>query len=286
MEKLNALGWVAEQDYDLGGFRFAVRSNSTEFLGDIGNRLAPYRARAPEAVWPVFSVVAPVPGTRSVGRSLHVGYLNHVQIFRYDAASSAQAALFAGIDAFGRRGGAGQVPVDAAALVLGGRGLLVYGPWADRWASELVGLGARRLSEPSALVELSSARLVAWPLRTIEGNGGGCDRSGRPLSPLAELTEPPAGGPVRAVVVARAGPGPAAPAQVVAELTQRCVTAAAPGAVVFRLIVRVVHSATMVNLGHPTAKGLRALIATVEDAATGERADPRSAGEAPVGASS
>jgi hypothetical protein len=64
MEKIDRLGWVVQDNYDIDGAKFGIRFSSEPFADLIRNALAPFETS--EDVDPFLSIVAEAPGKGSI----------------------------------------------------------------------------------------------------------------------------------------------------------------------------------------------------------------------------
>lgn len=265
---------MGEHDYEVSGTCFALRSTSAGFLAAVDEVLGAFRIQAPEPLWPVFSVVAPSPAgsSRRGVRPLHVGYVNHVEIFRYAEPADALGAVLAGIDAAGRAQLARRCcALGVEALVVDGRAVVVYGPGAALWAADLMARGATPVCRPKAILELSSARVVPWPL-CVTSRPDGIDRRGARFAPLAEKVGSPVSSALTVAVVVRASSGPPVhPAQVVAELMALCPATGAGRHLQFCSVAKLVASAEVLSAARLTPGALKRLTGALEQSRGGIR---------------
>lgn len=245
MDALERLGWACEQEYDVFGFQFAIRATSPEFVEDASTVLDRFRVRSSEPLWPVFSVVAPKPS--SIGtRQFYVGYIDHRETFRYEGQLTARRALFAavhrvGFGAWDQR----RVVLDAYAVLVDGRSVLVYGPQALKRCSEIVSMAsASRVTDGYSLIDIRDARLNLWPFRITE-RPGTVDRRGVQHAPLGDTVRTTEYS-VPVSVIVKTGRGRANKQEIVADLLQSC-WSSARRTDIFRGLMELVSSAAVVS---------------------------------------
>jgi hypothetical protein len=144
MQKLDRLGWVVGQSYEIGGMRIGVRTTSRRFGEWLGHVLEPYRIDGdPDSDFDDFSIVLPGEEITKgpARRGYHILYKGALDVYRTLDLPTFGRALISELEAFLYPDQEDAVYLDAVAVRVNGAVLLV-----PSFLSTILGRSGRRLA--------------------------------------------------------------------------------------------------------------------------------------------